>query len=123
VPKQIITIIEDEASIRRFIQVNLQLRGYETEEADDGEQGLRLLKNKQPDLLILDYRLPSLNGEQILTAMLEDTMLTTVPVIFLSASNTLKLASFPNVCAHLMKPVDAKTLITTVQQFLPKDGP
>ena len=119
--QKIIAIIEDEPAIRHFIRVNLQLRGYETEEAEDGQQGLTLLKIKQPDLLILDYRLPTLNGEQILTAMLADPVLITIPVIFLSASNTLNIANFPNVCAFLMKPVDAKTLLTTVQHFLPID--
>jgi CheY-like chemotaxis protein len=118
-----ITIIEDKPAIRLFIRVNLESRGYQIEEAEDGHQGLALLKDKQPDLLILDYRLPALNGEEILTAMVADAVLITIPVIFLSASNTLNIASFPNVRAYLMKPIDAKTLVTTVQQCLPGDGP
>lgn len=118
-PVQIVSIIEDEPAIRRFIRFNLERQGYQVEEAGDGEKGLALLKHIKPDLLILDYRLPLMNGEEILTAMLADAVLKTVPVILLSASMTVSANSFPNVCVHLVKPVDIRTLLMMVQQFLP----
>jgi CheY-like chemotaxis protein len=118
-PKQTITIIEDDAAIRRFVAINLEMHGYHIEEAEDGPKGLRLIKSIRPDLLILDYRLTGLNGEEILKAMLADPALKTISVVLLTASMTINIAEFPNICVHLVKPVDAKTLINTVQQFLP----
>lgn len=113
-----IAIIEDESGIRLFLRANLEARGYSVHEAATGPDGLALLNSVNPDLLILDYRLPELNGNEILQAMQADSNLARVPVIVLSASMTLQPGDFPNIAAHLIKPVDVRTFLATIEQVL-----
>ncbi len=61
-----ILIVEDHADIRRLIRMTLEFEDYAIFEAEDGEQGIRIAKEVQPDLVLLDVMMPgSLNGLQV----------------------------------------------------------
>jgi CheY-like chemotaxis protein len=60
-----VLVIDDDPGIREFIVEHLRDVGYETAEAQDGESGLAALDSFQPDLLIIDFRLPGLNGGEV----------------------------------------------------------
>lgn len=64
-----IVIIEDDFPIRRGLEINLSMEGYEVFGAKDGEAGLALTKEKLPDLVILDVMLPGLNGYEVLNEL------------------------------------------------------
>lgn len=59
-------IVEDDASIRQGLQLNLQMEGYRLLTARDGEEALELWRQHHPDLIILDLMLPRRNGEEVL---------------------------------------------------------
>ena len=77
-----ILIIEDEPDIRRLIGIRLRHAGYETLEAVDGIEGLRILHERRPSLVILDIGLPGMDGWQVLQRIRD---LTATPVMILSA--------------------------------------
>jgi len=77
-----ILIIEDEPDIRRLIGIRLRHAGYETLEAGDGTEGLRILHERRPSLVILDIGLPGMDGWQVLQRIRD---LTATPVMILSA--------------------------------------
>lgn len=60
-----VLVVEDEASIRRFIVLNLEMAGYQTKEAASGEEALPLLAAFLPDLVVLDLMLPGIDGLEI----------------------------------------------------------
>src|SRR5207302_1057328 len=61
-----ILIVEDDASIRKGLQLNLQLEGYHVLSADSGTEGLRMCLEEGPDLVLLDLMLPHLSGIDII---------------------------------------------------------
>jgi len=60
-----VLVVEDEASIRRFITLNLEMVGYEVGEAASGEEALALLTPFLPDLVVLDLMLPGIDGLEV----------------------------------------------------------
>lgn len=59
---ELIAIIEDDESVRRSLVLNLELEGFKTVCGADGEEGVRLVKEKSPDLIILDVMMPRKDG-------------------------------------------------------------
>lgn len=60
-----VLIVEDEESIRRFISINLIRNNFEVIEADTGELGVKLVKEKKPDVVVLDIMLPGIDGYKV----------------------------------------------------------
>jgi CheY-like chemotaxis protein len=70
-----VLVIDDDATVRHLIVECLQMLGYEVRQAADGEAGLRLLRERAPDLLMVDFIMPGLNGAEVIErarAMLPD---------------------------------------------------
>ena len=81
--KKTVLIVEDEKNIVDILRFNLQREGYETLEAYDGETGLRLAMEKNPDILLLDVMLPKLNGFDVCRTLRERG--NNLPVLILTA--------------------------------------
>lgn len=80
-PKSIL-IIEDDADIRHLLSIRLRHAGYEPLEAANGQDGLKLVHEKRPALVILDIGLPGMDGWQVLQRIRD---ITSTPVMILSA--------------------------------------
>jgi DNA-binding response OmpR family regulator len=79
-----ILVIEDDKFLRELIIRKLTGEGYEASEAVDGEEGIKKIKEKKPDLILLDLILPGINGFEVLSRAKEDANLAQIPVIILS---------------------------------------
>lgn len=66
-----ILIIDDEPQIRRFLNIGLEAQGYSIIEADSAAGGLKLAKEQEPELIILDLGLPDMDGQQLLSKLRE----------------------------------------------------
>lgn len=119
-----ILVVEDDPSILRGIELNLQLEGFETFSATDGQQGLELAREIEPDLVILDIMLPRLNGYQVcqrLRAQGSD-----VPVIILSAKNAevdIVMGLELGADDYVMKPFRVAELLARVRAHLRRRQP
>jgi len=80
-----ILVIEDEAALVELIRYNLEKEGFRVSAANDGEEGLALLKESKPDLLVLDWMLPHVSGIEICRQIRRKTELRDLPVIMLTA--------------------------------------
>lgn len=78
-----ILIVEDEKNIVDILRFNLTREGYDTMEAHDGEAGLKLALEENPDLILLDVMLPKLNGFEVCSAIRKENL--TTPIILLTA--------------------------------------
>jgi len=79
--RELILVVDDEARIRRFIRMNLELEGYRVIEAHDGLEALDKVRTHLPDLVILDVMMPELDGFETLEMLRE---ISNVPVIMLT---------------------------------------
>jgi len=79
-----IAIIEDEPSIRNLYETKLQLVGFDVRTANDGVQGLELIKSYKPDLVLLDMLMPHMNGDEMLRLLREQAWGASVRVIILT---------------------------------------
>jgi two-component system KDP operon response regulator KdpE len=83
----LIAIVEDEAPIRRFLRASLQAEGYRVVEAETAAEGLRLITQQPPDLILLDLGLPDRDGGELIA---EVRGWSSVPIIVLSARDREK---------------------------------
>jgi two-component system response regulator VicR len=83
-PKRTILIVDDEKPIVDILVYNLQKEGYETIEANDGEEGVRLALEKKPDLILLDIMLPKMDGLAVCKRIRHSL---NVPILMLSAKD------------------------------------
>lgn len=83
--KHKILIVDDEPEIRNFLRLYLENEGYEIMEAGDGTEALKIIKEEQPSLCLLDIMLPGTDGFHVLRRIREDS---NIPVMILSAKDT-----------------------------------
>ncbi len=86
-----ILIIEDDAEIRQVISEYLEQKGFHTLQAPDGNSGLLLFRAESPDLVLLDLRLPGMDGLEVLSHISKEAP--GIPVIIVSGHGTVKDAS------------------------------
>ena len=79
-----ILIIEDDKFLRELIARKLAKDEFEVSEAIDGEEGVKKIKEKKPDLILLDLILPGIDGFEVLSRMKEESTVASTPVIILS---------------------------------------
>jgi DNA-binding response OmpR family regulator len=80
-----ILIVEDETTVRETLSRNLVAEGFETISAGDGVEGLRLAREREPDLIILDLMLPEMDGLSVCRVLRKES---DVPIIMLTARGT-----------------------------------
>jgi two-component system, OmpR family, alkaline phosphatase synthesis response regulator PhoP len=78
-----ILVVDDEASIVKLVQFNLEKEGYEVEVAYDGQMALAMLEKSQPDLVVLDLMLPKVDGLEVCRRMRQEK--THIPILMLTA--------------------------------------
>jgi two-component system phosphate regulon response regulator PhoB len=80
-----ILVIEDEADIRQVLDYNLKSAGHEVLEAARGMDGLRLVREREPDLVLLDLMLPDMPGTEVCRSIKDNPATRTLPVVMLTA--------------------------------------
>jgi len=85
---QHILIIEDEPGIYNFLKQGLEEEGYRITIASDGKQGIELFQSDKPDLILLDWMLPKMNGIDVCKDIRGKD--TDVPILFLTAKDTVQ---------------------------------
>ena len=82
--KPLIAIVEDDAAMAMMYRHQLVLEGFDVEVAPDGGAGLELIRNRRPDLVLLDVRMPVMDGTEVLRRVREDPLASGTRVLFLS---------------------------------------
>ncbi len=84
-PHKKIAIIDDEEAMVQLLFLELESEGYDVLTAGNGVSGLKLIRDKQPDLVLLDIMMPGLNGYEVIKNVKEDPALRDIPIIMLTA--------------------------------------
>ncbi len=119
-PMPTVLIADDEPSIRRTLREILEFEGYGVDEASDGEEALTKARAGDADLVLLDIKMPKLDGMEVLQALAADEA--TVPVVVISGHGTIETAveairSY-GAADFLEKPPDLNRLLVTVRNAL-----
>jgi DNA-binding NtrC family response regulator len=116
-----ILVIDDEKSIRRTLREILEYEGYKVEEANDGVEGLNLMKEKQYDAVLLDIKMPKMDGMEVLDKIMETSKET--PVIMVSGHGTIDTAVEAvkkGAYDFVAKPMDLNRLLISLRNALEK---
>lgn len=83
--KPLVLIVEDESDLVTLLEYNLGKEGYDVLAAEDGEEGLFLARQHQPDVLLLDWMLPRLSGLDMCRQLRKDRETRDIPILMLTA--------------------------------------
>lgn len=109
----LVLVVEDDAAIRRLLQDILQDEGYQVVTASDGESAVELLETSKPDLILLDVRLPGIDGHGVAAAYREMQLRERAPILFVSAS-TPGPELPEGVIGFVRKPFDLDELVARI---------
>jgi len=124
-----VLVIDDDRSILEIMRAALERAGLEVFPAPDGDIGVRIFRDEQPDIAIVDIAMPGVDGYAVIERIraVEGETDAPMPVIILSAysqSAMRKYASDLGVSLYLTKPVKPKVLVQHIQELTggPVDG-
>ncbi len=118
-----VLVIEDNKNNMRLITKFLNKAGYETIEAETGEEGIRLALEKKPDLILIDIKLPGMDGLETTRKLKECNDIEAVPIIAVTSyamvgdrEQYLK----EGFAGYIEKPLDPFTIIKEIEQIWKK---
>lgn len=118
---KVILIVEDDPKSLTLTRDLLQLSGYTTIEATDGERGVELAKANKPDLILMDIMMPKMDGYTACHAIKEDKATKEIPVVMLTALGydlNKELARQTGADAYATKPFSRQELMDIISPFL-----
>ena len=116
-----ILIVEDEYAVARGIQYALQQEGYDVGVARSGEEGLEIATREAPDLVVLDVRLPGIDGFELCRALKGDERFKQIPFVFLTGQKgvELKVKGLElGADDYLTKPYSLRELLSRIKALL-----
>lgn len=117
-----ILIIEDNVANLELEQYLLSSAGYATLSAMDGAEGLNVVRQELPDLVLCDLQMPVMNGYEVIKKFKADTQLQQIPIIAVTASSMSgdsQKALAAGFDGYIPKPIEPETFVQQVEDFLP----
>ncbi len=119
--RQRLLIVDDDADIRDVLRLTLEAAQYAVIDCDNGETAIELAKRDPPDLLIVDYQMPKLNGQQVCEALKKDLLLRHIPIIMLTGQGAIteKVRGLDaGADDYIVKPFEPRELLARVRMIL-----
>lgn len=116
-----VLIAEDERDIRDLVGFTLRYHGYDVVSATNGEEALEMALKEHPDLLILDVRMPRMNGYEVCKTIKANEATNHIPVIFLSAKGQegeIAAGMEAGASDYILKPFAPEKLVERVRRHL-----
>ena len=119
-----IIVIDDDADIVRLVAIRLARAGHDVDEYYDGTSGLGAIQSSKPDLAVVDWMMPGLDGIGVAQAVRADAALAAMPLLLLTARSDP--AEHDYACAQgfsavVTKPFTKAELLSAVSALLPED--
>jgi diguanylate cyclase (GGDEF)-like protein len=116
-----ILVVDDDPDIRDVIKLSLEGDNYEVFEAENGEEAIRAIQSKCPDLVLCDYKMPKMDGRQVCRFIKKDVLLRHLPVIMVTGKGEIsdKVDGIEaGADDYIVKPFDPKELIAHIRMLL-----
>jgi two-component system phosphate regulon response regulator PhoB len=123
--RPLILVVEDEAAIATMLRYNLEKQGFRVEEAGDGQEALNLIAETTPDLVLLDWMLPTLSGIEVCRQIRRRHETRNLPVIMVTArAEDRDAVRGLNIGAddYIVKPFGMEALLARVRALLRRTG-
>lgn len=123
---ELVLVIDDSPTITKVVQLVLTKAGYQVATAVDGEAGLEAVREKRPDLILLDFVMPRMNGYQFCRELVADPKLRDIPVVLMSAKGDQVGERFVKVMGivdYITKPFSPEAITAVVQHTVAKYQP
>jgi diguanylate cyclase (GGDEF)-like protein len=117
----LILIVDDDKDIARFVEFNLKVHGFEVLIASDGQEALEVMEQRRPDLAVVDWMMPRMDGVELTRKLRANSLTSALPVIMLTARGMTvdKVVGLTaGVDDYLVKPFDTAELIARVTSTL-----
>src|SRR3954447_9219486 len=118
----VVLIVDDDERLREYVRVNLEMQGYTVHEAGSAEEGMGVLDESRPDLVLLDVMMPQVDGWEMLQLMHERHGVGSFPVVMFSGKvddAAADEAAERGAQGFIGKPFDPQELIAQTKQLLP----
>ena len=118
---ELILVVEDNDKNRKLVRDVLTFKGYQVIEAENGEDGVRLAKERLPKLVLMDIQLPGIDGIEALRRLRADESTRAIPVIAVTASamdrdrQQIMAAGFDG---YQAKPLNVKEFVAAVERIV-----
>lgn len=116
-----ILIVDDDPDIRDVLRLTLSEENYEILEASDGEEALRIINTKPLELVLLDYKIPKIDGRQVCRLIKKDLLLRHLPIIMVTAKGDItdKVGGIDaGADDYVVKPFEPKELLARIRMIL-----
>ena len=120
-----ILYIEDHPAQSDIMKQMLEFSGYDVVLAMNGEEGIEKARTAQPDIILMDLRMPGMGGIEAIKQLKQDPLVSKIPVVVLSAWTSQRNredAEAAGAAKFLAKPVDTKRLIEEINDLFGPDG-
>jgi DNA-binding response OmpR family regulator len=121
-----ILVADDDPSVRELCQIVLSTEGYEVLLAENAEEGIALAQREHPDLILLDWMMPDVDGMDALLALKADPATSQIPVVMLTALDgmpQITLATYNGADGYVTKPFEVDDLLSLVRRFIQAPAP
>lgn len=116
-----ILIVDDDPDIRDVLKLTLAEENYEILEAGDGEEALKAVQKNPPDLVLLDYKIPKIDGREVCRRLKSDLLLRHLPIIMVTGKGEIK-DKVDGIDAgaddYVVKPFEPKELMARIRMIL-----
>ncbi len=115
-------LVDDDERVREYVRVNLEMEGYSVREAGNADEGLAVLEDVSPDLVLLDVMMPEVDGWEMLRRVQERHGVGAIPVVMFSGKvdeGAAEEATARGAQGFLGKPFDPQQLIERAKAMLP----
>lgn len=114
-----VLVVEDEASIRKFIAINLERSGFEVLETDNGEEALKIASDSRPSVMVLDVMLPGMDGFEVCSKLRSDMPELIIVMLTARAQDIDKITGLElGADDYMVKPFNPRELIARIHANL-----
>ena len=120
-----ILVIDDSLSVRKQVQAMLPKGNFQVLEAKDGQEGLKLINQERPNLIMLDFLMPKMNGLEVYKQLQSKPELQKIPLVIMSGRREEVIEKIPEPAFNkyfefILKPFEQKDLVAAIQSAMKK---
>ena len=116
-----IVVADDDPDILSIVAMSLETQGYDVYKASNGREAVDLVRDHQPDLIILDMMMPVMSGYEAIAELKADALTKTIPIIGLSAkamATDMERATDVGIDGYITKPFRIAQVLSVIEGYL-----